>query len=213
MSKHKILYNVKFSKKSNDKSTPGPVFDEHVSMVYCNKSVYFFGCTRYEPVSFTDVYLYTVLKESKRTAQEGSDVCKLKDIIYDKGIESGLNVDFTSLGLVIPKDARNITRIEVTITSRLDGKFRSIEYGFVKMYEDNTVTVLSMCVNADESVDINVFGNNSIIGFNSDILWEILENSFIVLKATNISRTGAKDIIRRVIGSNSVCRRVLFKWR
>ena len=65
-------------------------------------------------------------------------------------------------------------------------------------------------VYANGRIDIGTFGYDGVIGFNSDILLEILKNSLIVLKGANISRTGAKDIIRRVISSNSVCRRVLF---
>lgn len=210
MSKHKILYNVKFSKELNDMFASVSFFERHISMMYRNKSVYFFGHTGYYPVSFTDVYLNTILKESKRVAQEDSDVRKLKDIIYDEGIKAGLIVDFPSLKSTIPKDARNITSVNVYINDHINGKPHSIEYRFTKMHEDTT-TVLSILVNANGRIDIGTFGDDDgIIGFNSDILLEILENSFIVLKAENISRTEAKDIIRRVICSNSVCRRVLF---
>ena len=178
-------------------------------MIYRNKSVYFFGHTGYYPVSFTDVYLNTILKESKRVAQEDSDVRKLKDIIYDEGIKAGLIVDFPSLKSTIPKDARNITSVNVYINDHINGKPHSIEYRFVKTHEDTT-TVLSILVNANGRIDIGTFGDDGVIGFNSDILLEILKNSLIVLKGANISRTGAKYIIRRVISSNSVCRRVLF---
>lgn len=210
MSKHKILYNVKFSKDSNNMSAPPEEFDSYISMAYRNKSIYFFGETCNDPVPFTDVYLNTILKESKHTAEEGSDVRKLKDVIYDKGIRAGLTVDFPSLELIIPKDARNITRIDVSINEYLSGKPHSIEYEFFKIRE-NTTTILSILVNTNGYVNIRIFGDgDDMIGFNSDILWKILENSFMLLKSKNISRTGMRSVIRNVISSNSVCRKVLF---
>lgn len=209
MSKHKILYNVKFSKDSNNMSTPSEEFDGYVSMAYRNESVYFFGDTCHDPVPFTDVYLNTILNESKHATQEGSDVRKLKDVIYDKGIRAGLTVDFPSLELTVPKDARNITRVDVSINEYLSGKPHSIEYEFFKIRE-NITTILGMLVNTNGYVNIHILGDDDIIGFKSDALWEILENSFRLLKSKNISRTEMESIIRNVISSNSVCGRVLF---
>ena len=119
---NKILYNVKFSKESNDMSAPPEEIDSHVSMAYRNESVYFFGETGHDPVPFTDVYLSDIWNNSKFAAQNGTDVRRVKDMIYDWGIRAGLTVDFPSLELVIPKDARNITSVNVSINEYLSGK-------------------------------------------------------------------------------------------
>ena len=208
---NKILYNVKFSKDSNDRHVPSYEFEEYVGMAYRNESVYFFGDTGCEHVPFTDVYLDKVLKESKNTAQTNSDVRKLKDIIYDNGIRSGITVDFPSTELVIPKNARNFTRVDVSINYRLDGKPCSIEYEFIKIHEDDSITILSMLLDKNGYINVNFVGDDGdMIGFKSDTLLEILENSFRLLKSKNISKTGVKNGIRNLIKSNKVCGRVLF---
>ena len=208
---NKILYNVKFSKESNDMSAPPEEIDSHVSMAYRNESVYFFGETGHDPVPFTDVYLSDIWNNSKFAAQNGTDVRRVKDMIYDWGIRAGLTVDFPSLELVIPKDARNITSVNVSINEYLSGKPCSIEYEFVKSTEQTNI-MLSMLVNTNGYINIHIVSDNDtdVIGFKSDALLDILSNSFRLLKTNKISRTVMKSEIRHIINSNDVCGKVLF---
>jgi len=196
-------------------SAPPEEIDSHVSMAYRNESVYFFGETGHDPVPFTDVYLSDIWNNSKFAAQNGTDVrtevLAGLTTFFAWGIRAGLTVDFPSLELVIPKDARNITSVNVSINEYLSGKPCSIEYEFVKSTEQTNV-MLSMLVNTNGYINIHIVGDNDtdVIGFKSDALWDILSNSFRLLKTNKISRTVMKSEIRHIINSNDVCGKVLF---
>ena len=68
-----------------------------------------------------------------------------------------------------------------------------------------------MLLDKNGYINVNFVGDDAdMIGFKSDTLLEILENSFRLLKSKNISKTGIKNGIRNLIKSNKVCGRVLF---